>query len=653
MRFRDLPLRLQILILLKTAAAGLWWAWVWSTAPPANWGMLCLLAACCMVGSIFKVDAQVPGARITMGFIVTYFSFLLLGTSAAMAVSVAGTVAAFTFKMEDPARRFTPRRLLSYRTLYNCANGVIAIGLMGLVYEALGGRFGILHWQSVAVPVLASALTYYAVNGAGAALAVAWSQRRDPVETFRTYCAGAWSGFLASASISVGLVWAHQTLSSSTVALLFIPPAFLIYYTYVLRSEKMRKEIEHMQELGRLNDSIITSLAMAIDAKDHHTSKHTSRVREYAVALSERLQVSPDELQAVRIASLLHDVGKIGIPESILCKPGKLTAEEFEVIKTHVEIGAAILEQIHFPWPVVPIVRGHHERWDGLGYPQKLKGEEIPIGARVISLVDVYDALTSERPYRKAMTREQAVGMLRAGAGTQFDPRVVDMFVELLPEMDARLEALEAADEAPLPQVTLPHREAVREDDPERDAALLAAWQAAAAGATGAQAASVALESLKELVPYASAALLRLDPLAGVLRPELHAGMWEPLFRDLEIRQGEGISGFVAAGGEAPANAAASLDLARRLRPGENLELNSTLCVPLRTGERVTGVLTLYHSGYNFYQPWHQRRLRAAAEVLGRLLDSVPEAAQGSPSPADPDRETALASRSAQPAGPR
>ena len=166
------------------------------------------------------------------------------------------------------------------------------------------------------------------------------------------------------------------------------------------------------------------------------TSDHIHRVQAYAMGLARALGVTDEPtLKAIEAAALLHDTGKLAIPEHILNKPGKLTPHEFETMKTHVDIGADILASIDFPYPVVPIVRAHHEHWNGKGYPRGLRGEEIPIGARILSVVDCFDALTSDRPYRPALTDAAALEIIQQGRGTMYDPVVVDTFARVYREI--------------------------------------------------------------------------------------------------------------------------------------------------------------------------------------------------------------------------
>ena len=184
--------------------------------------------------------------------------------------------------------------------------------------------------------------------------------------------------------------------------------------------------------MDRLYLSTVETLAMAIDAKDDVTHSHVRRVQAYATGLARVLGITDEKtLKAIEAAALLHDTGKLAVPEHILNKPGKLTDAEFEKMKRHVDVGADILALVQFPFPVEQIVRCHHENWDGSGYPRGVAGEAIPIGARILSVVDCFDALTSDRPYRARMADEDALDILRERRGRMYDPHVVDTFIRV------------------------------------------------------------------------------------------------------------------------------------------------------------------------------------------------------------------------------
>jgi putative nucleotidyltransferase with HDIG domain len=190
---------------------------------------------------------------------------------------------------------------------------------------------------------------------------------------------------------------------------------------------KLEDEKRHVEEIANLHLRTIEALALAIEAKDQTTHDHLQRVRIYAIEVAKELGMVGTELEALHAAALLHDIGKLAVPEHIISKPGRLTPEEFEKMKIHTVVGAEILERVRFPYPVVPIVRAHHEKWDGSGYPYGLKGAEIPIGARILSAVDYLDALASDRQYRRAMPLDEVMTRLNAESGKSFDPKVVEV----------------------------------------------------------------------------------------------------------------------------------------------------------------------------------------------------------------------------------
>jgi diguanylate cyclase (GGDEF)-like protein/putative nucleotidyltransferase with HDIG domain len=198
----------------------------------------------------------------------------------------------------------------------------------------------------------------------------------------------------------------------------------------------MRDRERHIVETEALHLRTIQALAMAVEAKDENTHRHLMRVRVYVSELGKIMGLDKPLMQALLTAAYLHDIGKLAVPEYIINKPGKLTPEEFEKMKIHPVVGADILERVHFPYPVVPIVRSHHEAWDGSGYPDGLKGEEIPIGARILTAVDCFDALASDRPYRKAMPLDQAMEFVKKRAGTQFDADVVKLLADRYLELE-------------------------------------------------------------------------------------------------------------------------------------------------------------------------------------------------------------------------
>jgi putative two-component system response regulator len=192
-----------------------------------------------------------------------------------------------------------------------------------------------------------------------------------------------------------------------------------------LRLKRLTDQLEHTER-------VIFMLAAAVEAKDAYTEGHLRRLRAYSEQLAVAYGLTPAEVRAVRYGGILHDIGKIGVDEAIIRKPGPLTPEEVAQMRRHPDIGAQIISQMRFAREVAPIISGHHEYWDGSGYPRGLRNEQIPIGARIITIVDAYDAMTTDRPYRAALPADEVLRRLTAGRGTQFDPELLDVFLELM-----------------------------------------------------------------------------------------------------------------------------------------------------------------------------------------------------------------------------
>lgn len=299
------------------------------------------------------------------------------------------------------------------------------VGAGPLTGNAYGGPHATAPAAVVLLLNVLAGLVYFLVNTTTAALPFAPRMRRAFKGFFEAEVT--WS---ASLYVGLGLVAGVMHLLIGYHLLLALAFAAPFVYAFHRAFEQLRVEREEGRAaVGEAHEQIIQALAVAVDAKDEVTHDHVLRVEVYAVALGRMLGCSPAEIAALRAGSLLHDIGKVAIPDHILNKPGKLTPHEFGVMKNHTLIGHTILECVSFPYPVAPVVRHHHEHWDGRGYPDGLKGEEIPLAARILSVVDCFDALREDRPYRRALSREEAVAALRACSGTTYDPRIVETFV--------------------------------------------------------------------------------------------------------------------------------------------------------------------------------------------------------------------------------
>ncbi len=456
----------------------------------------------------------------------------------------------------------------------------------------------------------------------------------------------------------------YITLQYDTLVMLVIgmPVLVALYFGHRQYRNSVRERISIIEKSHR---ETIEALAVAINAKDEVTHEHVLRVQIYAAGVARLLGCGEAEVEALRAGALLHDIGKIAVPDYILNKPGKLTAEEFEKMKLHTVIGAQILGRVEFPYPVVPVVRHHHERWDGRGYPDALKGEEIPLTARILSVVDCFDAVREDRQYRKAMTREEALAFIMGGSGTMYDPRVVGTFITHLPEFEAEIRAQRNTPAptygiAPVEELS----EAARQVAPAAGLAESPAAEQTAGpqfslkelrglytlaqalnAERGRDAAIVAFaEKLRAIVPYDSCALTLPAPDGGQHVVAHAAGQHADLLRGRRIAVGEGVTGWTLANRQPFCNTDPRLDLPPQM--AEHFAGYRTLAVfPIIKGAETYGALTLYSSTLDEYNADHRRLLEEAlaliAETLSTTVENTTTPAQPQPT-ADDDASPAV-----------
>src|SRR6266481_6527160 len=279
------------------------------------------------------------------------------------------------------------------------------------------------------------AASYFILNSWLITFIIALEKRISPVTIWAKSFLWWSMNYFCGASVAILFVGFNRTVDLGYLGII-LPLLLVLYATFKSSMGRVEDADKHVQQINGLYLSTIETLAMAIDAKDQVTHGHIRRVQAHTTSLAREVGVRDEKLlKAIEAAALLHDMGKLAVPEYILNKPGKLTETEFEKMKLHASVGADILSAIDFPYPVVPIVRHHHEYWDGTGYPDGLRGTDIPIGARILSVVDCFDALTSDRPYRPRLPDEEALSILLERRGSMYDPLIVDTFVRVHQEI--------------------------------------------------------------------------------------------------------------------------------------------------------------------------------------------------------------------------
>jgi diguanylate cyclase (GGDEF)-like protein/putative nucleotidyltransferase with HDIG domain len=633
---KDLPIAARLYVGAVLAAGAVVLA-LFAPHTIANPVVFLTLLVCSSLASVLKVTLPLASSSSTMSvsYAVDFAALLLLGANETMLVAAVSTWAQCTFRTQV---RSTP-----HRTLFSMASLVLTVKAAGVAYTWLGGpppgqSFTML---TIAKPLVGAATTYFIGNTLLIATAISLSTQQ-PIgrawnENFLwsapSYFVGAVAAAGGAAVIERGGYW---------MASLAAAPPYLIYRTYKVYMSRIQDQQRHVAQVSDLHLATIEALALAIDAKDQTAQSHIRRVQVYAAGLARALGMSENEIQGVKTAALLHDIGKLAVPEHILSKPGPLTQEEFQKIRIHPQVGAEIISGVPFPYPVAPLILSHHERWDGKGYPSSLKGDEIPLGARILSVVDYFDALMSERPYHRAMSFDAAIGLLRQESGKALDPRVVQMFIDMYPALAAEAEASQeparkltrvpthAPTAAPAvglvdesSGVTGTARSNVFQDIAHAHREIYALYEIAQAmGSSLGVSDTMALISskLSNIVPFSCCALFLYNEENETLRCRFATGLESDVIQQLTIRNGHGLTGWVARNRRPLVNARPSTDLEAAGHPADRTALLSALVCPLLFNERFIGTISVYHTDPSVYTDDHRRLLDRISEQAAAVI---------------------------------
>ncbi|MGE4066280.1 MAG: HD domain-containing phosphohydrolase [Vicinamibacterales bacterium] len=423
------------------------------------------------------------------------------------------------------------------------------------------------------------------------------------------------------AGIGVALI-AGLGVTGAWVAAVIAAAAWLACRIDAAVRARLEDERRRGRETAGLHLATIEALALAIDARDRTAPTHIGRVRRYATALARGLGMPDDEVQGVHIAALLHDIGTLAVPDQILGKPGPLTAEEFEKVRAHPQVGAGIVGAVPFPYPVTPLILGHHERWDGKGYPDGLAGEAIPLGARILAVVDYYDALTSDRPYHAAMAPEAALAVINQEAGRALDPTVVAAFVRLLPALAAETAAIEAAAPAPGPRPG----EAVLDDIARAHRELHALYEMARTLGTSLGVADTMARiasKLAGLVPVEACALFLADESGESLSCRVATGADAGAVGGMTITSGRALAAWVGRNRRSLVGGGAGAALEAAGLAARGTSFASILVAPLVDGERFFGALAVYHAAPGAYTDDHRRLLDRVSEQASAVIHNA------------------------------
>lgn len=596
--------------------------------------------------SLFAVALLASGLKVTLpgvtGTMSVYFLFLLIGMvrltpAETLVIGLAATLIQCFWHAKQRPRWF--------QVLFNLSSTTMAVVAACNVYglqsiERLGGgqatRLGL------------AAAVFFVLNTAPVAAIIGLTEGKGGLTVWRECYFWCFPYYLVGATIAALYDYSSR-LVGWDAALLAMPVVYLIYHSYKQYLGRLEGEKDHAEQMASLHLRTIEALALAIDAKDHTTHEHLQRVQVYAMGIGEEMGLVGDDIKALQAASLLHDIGKLAVPEHIISKPGRLTPEEFEKMKIHPVVGAEILERAAFPYPVAPIVRSHHEKWDGTGYPIGLKGDEIPIGARILAAVDCFDALACDRQYRRALPLPEALAYVKSEVGTSFDPEVVRILEMRWRELEHRAnhgpkvaELAKLSRDIKIEAGAAPDAGFVNDTNPDSDpdckhnpTAFLSSIAAARhevqslyelAQELGQslslnETLSVLASRLKGMVPYDALAIYVRQE--DKLIPTYVAGQDHQLFSSLRIPVGQGLSGWVAENNRAIVNGNPSVEPGYLNDPAKFSTLQSALAIPLEGANGVIGVLALYHASRDAFSRDQLRILQAIGPKLSVSIENA------------------------------
>lgn len=556
-----------------------------------------ILAALTLLTGTFTV--RIPGvrARLSVSDTFVFASVMLFGPAAGTVTALLDALI-ISLRLGHHARE-------PFRVIFNVAAVALATRVSGYVFFAVAGiqPYSIAHTplSQILFPLFLFTLSYFLLNSWLVAFALALEQEKPPLVIWRDNFLWLSVNYFGGGSVAGLLVTYTREIDFTTLGII-VPLLLISYLTFKTSLGRIEDANQHLTHVNKMYLSTIETLAMAIDAKDQITHGHIRRVQRYAVGLARSVGVNDDiQLRAIEAAALLHDMGKLAIPEFILNKPGRLTINEFEVMKQHANIGADILSSIEFPYPVVPIVRHHHESWDGSGYPAGLKGVTIPLGARVLSVVDCFDALTSDRPYRPRLTVEDAIAVLVQRRGSMYDPMVVDKFIEVQKELSEQAEERDTNKDAInsiatklriSPEPPVPTLDDVSERLPVKLLTLLRSIHPSPSGLSVEDLGVIVSTHLLRFTSARSIALYAATESGHSIRCLFANGPLAQITCEPEIPLGDRLSGWVAAHRTPIWNSDATLDLPVELAKSAGIGLASS--VPLVDGDVLIGTVTLY-----------------------------------------------------------
>jgi diguanylate cyclase (GGDEF)-like protein/putative nucleotidyltransferase with HDIG domain len=620
MSWIELPFKLKLYIVSLSSLAtpiAVWAIWKLSTTHYDN-GWL-ILAALALFTIPFFVFLESASATMTIGDAYIMAIAMMYGVVPCLAATFCHTLLTSILASRP--------KIYAYRVIFNIASTTCVAWLYSSIFHhMIRGSIKKTDITDIILYAIVLFATYFIANSILVSIAISWYNNEKITQFWAKTCMH-WAGDLSiSAGAATGIaVWHNYNEYASFL----VAPVFFVLWTFnKLNKSRLEETENHLREQKQLYLRTVESLAMAVDAKDQTTYGHIRRVRAYAIALAKLCGITDaNELMAINTGSLLHDIGKLAIADYILNKPGRLSEEEFKKIKTHTVAGDEILQQVRFPFPVTKYVRSHHERWDGNGYPDGLKGEEIPLGARILAVADAFDAIRFSRPYKLSMATDEALDILRSQSGIYFDPILVQLFVNHIDELEQS--AIEASQNAPELSFrkyfetadralsVVPAHPPIRQDMPSELVQFAELCSAISGYLDLPDILQIFSRRMSRLVSY-NTCVFYLSNDAGGLSAVYACGKHSDILQGHRLETGMGISGWVAAYGRPMMNTEPALDFLGI--NGDFSSFTDALVVPLVHGNTCYGAISLYAQEPISYSRNDLSTLQALGSLLAPLI---------------------------------
>jgi diguanylate cyclase (GGDEF)-like protein/putative nucleotidyltransferase with HDIG domain len=624
-------------------AAAMWWmlasaavvVWGFSifqfvSSPVAKLATLAVAIVFAVLVSRYEIEIPFTNATFRPKTLLAFWGVIMLGVPGGVILGTVSAVAAAGLDTDDRQKWF--RRIASDTACVFVA-GVFFYIVSGYFQYAGAGS----STEKVLVPI--------DIILASVVMAIAFYSAHELIEYFfakKPSCPGSETPSTdVSAAITAGTVSLGATIMFFLVfnhfgiefGLVLIPLALLGNLGYRFHLRSLDQKTKEIREASRLHLATVEALATAIDARDQVGIGHVRRTQIYAVGLGRVLGLCDGEIEALQTGALLHDIGKLAVPDHILNKPGKLTPAEMEKAKIHSSVGSAILENIGFTNPVVPTVKYHHEAWDGSGYPEKLSGNQIPLTARILTIADAFDTLRGVRPYRSAVAREEACSFLRARSGTQFDPQLVDVFLRHLKRFEDEIASHGLSYE--LERDQLERANLMREDhgvmsyveqiqSANREVFTLYSLAKDFSSALNVdETLSLFCRKIEDFVPFDTCLVYLMEPGDEHATAVHTVGLYSDLLKNKRVAVGDGATGYALKQRKAINNVDPALDFAID-QTAIGREYIAMASLPLIAEERLIGAISLYSSSMPNYEEEHMRLIetvsRIAADAISKSL---------------------------------